>query len=293
MTRVHPAPKSLAEQVPFTTVRILADNPGDPSGKSGTGFFWTNKLESGGEFTVVVTNRHVVEGFKRLHMTLHERAGDSSLIGPGKNVVLEGSLLRTMFHPDPQIDLAVVAMGPILNSLAWRPFFRSVDWTMIPSAEEIEELSSLQSVVVVGYPNGVVDFANNLPIARQGVTAVAPWIDYQGKPQIVCDLAVFGGSSGSPVFVIWDGIRTSRGGGMVVGQSRMILLGVLYAGHKLDARGEIVEQEPAEAAASHVITGQMIHLALCVKSAKVLELVQLVQAQAGHIPLLGPIAPHS
>jgi hypothetical protein len=281
MTNAHPLPRSLAEQAPFTTVRIQVERPGIPGVGFGTGFFWTNRIADGGEFSAIITNKHVVGGAHRLTLQLHERDGDSGRIGPGRPVVLEGSSLIVIQHPEPDVDLVLIPMGPAINALDWKPFFRTVDFSMIPRQAEIDELSSIQPIIAIGYPNGVVDMVNNFPISRQGVTAVPPWIDYQGKQEFVCDLAVFGGSSGSPIFVIWDGIRHNRDGAMIVGQSRIILLGVLYAGHILNARGEIVTQEPTIAGPPHVITTQMIHLALCVKACRVEELVRLANATCG------------
>lgn len=266
-------------------MRILTRAGRGPWTKVGTGFFWANRLEGGGEFVAAITNKHVVDGQTALSMQLHLGRDDQAVVGPGREVVLEGATLCVIPHPDPEVDLVLIPMGPAINRLDWQPFLRALDWSMIPDPGEIEHLSSIQPVVVAGYPNGLSDTANNLPIVRQGVTAVAPWIDYQGRREIVCDVAVFGGSSGSPVFVIWDGRRELRGGGTISGKRRMILLGVLYAGHTLDARGEIVRQEPTGLDGLQVVTSQMIHLALCVKSSRVEELVIHGNAELGLKPI--------
>ena len=60
-------------------------------------------------------------------------------------------------------------------------------------------------VLFVGYPNDYYDTVNNLPLVRKGTLASMPNIDFRGKGAVVIDAQVFGGSSGSPVFVSWDG----------------------------------------------------------------------------------------
>ena len=53
----------------------------------------------------------------------------------------------------------------------------------------------------MGYPNGLWDQKNNRPIARKGITATHPGINYNGKQEFLIDVACFPGSSGSPVLL--------------------------------------------------------------------------------------------
>jgi len=57
---------------------------------------------------------------------------------------------------------------------------------------------------MIGYPNGLWDHVNNLPLIRRGITASHPGVDYQiegqnGPGVTVIDMACFPDSSGSPV----------------------------------------------------------------------------------------------
>ena len=116
------------------------------------------------------------------------------------------------------------------------------------------------------------DEANNLPVVRRGTTAIPPWIDYQGKKDLLLDIAVFGGSSGSPVFVLDEGVLMGRAG-LQIGSSRLYFMGVLKAGHYHTEFGTII-QIPAPTAMIPVAkVNQMINLAVCVKSEQVMELV--------------------
>ncbi len=53
---------------------------------------------------------------------------------------------------------------------------------------------------MVGYPVGLWDSVNNMPILRRGSTATLLDWTYEGRQEFVIDAACFPGSSGSPVF---------------------------------------------------------------------------------------------
>ncbi len=89
--------------------------------------------------------------------------------------------------------------------------------------------STVEEVLMVGYPNGLVDEINNLPIFRRGITATHPAIDFNGKPLAAVDIACFPGSSGSPIVILSDGVRIRRS----------ILLGVLTDGVTMDPSGTL------------------------------------------------------
>ncbi len=44
---------------------------------------------------------------------------------------------------------------------------------------------------MIGYPNGIWDEANNMPIIRRGITATHPNFNYNGKPEFMIDAACF------------------------------------------------------------------------------------------------------
>lgn len=67
---------------------------------------------------------------------------------------------------------------------------------------DFNELTVYEDVAMVGYPGGVFDHVNNMPLVRGGKTASIPRLNYQGSPQFVIDCACMPGSSGSPVLLI-------------------------------------------------------------------------------------------
>ena len=98
---------------------------------------------------------------------------------------------------------------------------------LLPEQEKLDDLSLFQEVKVVGYPIGIWDTKNNLPIMRRGMVASDIGKDFNGGPQFLIDAAIMPGSSGSPVLVADDGTFL-EGGGLRFGR-RVIFLGVVHA----------------------------------------------------------------
>lgn len=235
-----PLPLTPSEQLAHSTVRISCTTP-DGVG-TGTGFFFRCVEDEKSHVPVIVTNKHVVAGATVGRFNLTLRDGDGPVVGKHFIIEIESFEKQWLPHPDPTVDLCAMPVAQILNqaSAAGHNFFYvSLDANLIPSREELEDLGALEDIVMVGYPNGIWDATNNMPIVRRGVTATHPNIDYEGRSEFMIDAACFPGSSGSPVFLYNNGSWTKRGGGMVVGGFRVKLLGVLYAGPQHTATGEV------------------------------------------------------
>lgn len=167
-------------------------------------------------------------------------------------------------------------IAPFLNEAAKRGeklFYIPFTKDLLLTEKQKEELCAIEDVLMIGYPNGIWDSVNNMPIFRKGTTATNPLIDYNGKKEIMIDIAAFPGSSGSPVLIFNEGGYRDKKGNMYWGNSRIILLGVLYAGPQATATGEIIMtpniQRPI--AVSHIPN----NLGLVIKSERILELEKL------------------
>jgi len=234
-------PLTPSEQLTHSTVRIecrLADG----GISTGTGFFYRAADDGERHIPVVVTNKHVVEGSVsgRFHLTLGNDEGP--LVGQHFAVELSNFNRLWVPHPDPSVDLCAMPLGPVLHlaeQQRQRPFFITLDSSLLPSQGDLESLGALEDIIMIGYPNGIWDAVNNMPIVRRGVTATHPNLNYEGRKEFMIDAACFPGSSGSPVFLYNFGSWTTRDGGTVVGGARIKLLGVLYAGPQHTAQGEI------------------------------------------------------
>ncbi|KTD63290.1 putative Peptidase, trypsin-like serine and cysteine [Legionella santicrucis] len=144
-------------------------------------------------------------------------------------------------HPDPNVDLAALPIAGLLNQTTAsgkKIFFMPIDDSLIPESEVITNLNGIEDIIMIGYPNGIWDQINNLPIVRRGITATNPKHDYNGLPVIIIDCACFPGSSGSPVLILNQGSYPDSKGNLSIG-NRIIFLGVLYAGPQHEAEGEI------------------------------------------------------
>ncbi|XQA79426.1 S1 family peptidase [Xanthomonas sacchari] len=233
---------SPSEQLAHSTVRIETSYL-DGSAGTGTGFFFSFRgKESDQTIPAIVTNKHVVAGAPngKIHLTLRNDE-NGPRVGKHLAVAIDQFGQGWVPHPDESVDLCVMPINPLLahcDSLGRRFFFVSLDESLLPTQEELDDLTALEDILMIGYPNGIWDSANNMPILRRGVTATHPKLDYECRKDFVVDAACFPGSSGSPIFLFNTGTWSTRQG-TIVGGSRIKLLGFLYAGPQHTASGEV------------------------------------------------------
>ena len=231
----------ITDLIAYSTARIECSFADNKTG-TGTGFFMNLCFDGEQHIPVIVTNRHVVKGSLSGKFCLTLKAEDENKpdIGNFKFFELENFDSCWFYHPD--LDLAVMPIGPLLNLSAEKEelfFFTPLTPELIPTQEELSDMPAMQEIVMVGYPNGIWDTVNNQPVFRKGITATHPELEYNGKPEFLIDAACFNGSSGSPVFIVDIGKITTRSAGTAIGPSRIKLLGILYAGPQHVAPGEI------------------------------------------------------
>lgn len=271
---------SASEQLACSTVRIECEYSDNSTG-TGTGFFFRflDNKENNLHVPVVITNKHVIRNATkgRLIMTTANENGE-----PNDKDHFQGFFSDFenfwRLHPDDDVDLCAMPIAPFINAAKEKNknlFYIPLDKKLIPSAQQMEQLSGLEEILMIGYPNGIWDNINNKPIFRKGVTATNPNFDYNGKKEFLIDAACFPGSSGSPVFIFNEGGYRDKNGNMYIGASRVLLLGVLYAGPQYTVEGEIkiidvpVSQKPI------VFSTVPNNLGLILKAERILELEEL------------------
>jgi hypothetical protein len=270
---------SASEHLMYSTVRIecVLQNGGT---STGTGFFFRFNESDNGFIPVIVTNKHVVEGAIIGKFILSNADQEGNPINTDHiNVQLDSFQKRWIYHPDPEVDLCVLPIAPILHEAhakGKRPFYATLNKSFIPTTDMLETLKAIENITMIGYPNGIWDCVNNLPIMRRGITATHPKFDYNGKPLSLIDAACFPGSSGSPVLIFDEGGFTDKEGNTHLGVTRTILLGVLFAGPQHTAQGDIRVVDIPTTQREIVLSTIPNNLGYIIKSNKILDFEQLL-----------------
>jgi len=269
-----------AEQLFFVTVRI--EGHGRDGERVGTGFLVEHQFGSDKKAQFLVTNRHVVRGAEVVRFFFLRGDGDRPLLGERDDFEVADVDKAVFFHPDAKIDVAVLPFGPLLKQMGeqgFKPFFRIVGTELIPSQAVLDDFDALEEVVFVGYPSGIFDAKNYLPIVRRGTTATPPSIDYGGQPCFLIDAAVFPGSSGSPVFICNTGGFPSRSG-FVVG-TRLHLLGLISAVLVRQDEGTLEFVAVPSVPKPRIRVSQVLALGVVIKARTIVETIEACLRGAG------------
>jgi len=262
----------LSHALLHSTVRIVAVKANGQA-SVGTGFFYSIRDFSGqstnGFIPLIVTCKHVIAD--SVMVRLDCALGTSNTLARSENhfpVVVPSTMW--IGDPDTNVDLTVLPIASLLENLEKQGKVLDcapLDNKLIPSTNELKGLIAFQEKYLIGYPIGISDEANNLPIMRRGITATDPSVDYDGRKEFMIDAAVFPGSSGSPVLTAEEGVISS-GGMLGFGGSRVRLLGILYGGPEFSADGKVeIKTIPTAFDASAKTTIPM-NLGLVIKAAR-------------------------
>lgn len=264
---------SPAEQLAHSTVRIECYLDGGGLG-TGSGFFYSLNEQGDQHVPVIITNKHVIEGASkgRFILTFQTSTGEPEI---GSNQAFEIDNFESLWrsHPDPSVDLCAMPIAQLIKmaeAQGKKFFFVTFDRSLIPTSTEIDEMMGMERIIMVGYPNGLWDSVNNLPIFRQGLLASDYKREWNGKKEFLIDAACFPGSSGSPVMLFDIGSYQTRKGNFI-GSSRVKLLGVLYAGpqHTVEGEIEIVAVPTQQKVVS--VAGIPNNLGIVIKSERLLD----------------------
>ena len=269
-----------AEFLQLTTIRIETTVSGGIT--TGTGFFFGLKFDEVEKthIPVIVTNKHVIANAitGKLRFSLKDSDGNP-LLGIYYDLHLDNFENRWIKHPDNDIDLCVLPIANIHREIEKSQkvlnyaILRAGD---IPTSEELKsDFSRIEDITIVGYPDGIWDAFNNIPITRKGITATPLQIDFENTPRFLVDAAIYGGSSGSPVYIFNQGSYSSPGGGLFAG-NRLKLVGIIYAVTQHTVTGELKIFDIPTAKTS--ITQTMIpnNLGVAIHARKLIDFEELV-----------------
>ena len=281
--------ETIAEQLLFATLRIVVPRSnGDAS--IGTGFIVSHRWAEDKKGSFLVTNKHVIQHTTqgRLAFTLVDASskGSAPSLGSSTSIDLAQSAWQWTGHPSSEIDIAALPLAPAVRHLTQRgeaPFYKSIPTSMTPNQEDLDGLDAIEEILFVGYPSGIYDRTNNLPIMRQGITATPPTIDHEGKPIFLIDASVFPGSSGSPVLLYSRGPWPTKSGSVKAGP-RFLFLGILGSAFFREDDGSFKLEEIPTAVRPVVKTTQMIDLGVVYKARTVVETIEHLLSQRGELP---------
>ena len=266
---------TLDEQLIHTTIRVVSTFA-DKSICTGTGFFFNFKI---GDNTIpaIVTNKHVVENCTGISLTFNIDVNGEYVPGNKETLNIKSSDLIIISHPEKDVDLCAVLIGPILNNSGNKFYFKCFSQENILSQEYIHNsISNIEDITLIGYPDGIVDTYNNLPVVRRGITATSIKYDFDNKKEFLIDSAIFPGSSGSPVFIYNQG-SYSIGNTLYAGD-RMLLVGIVCAVYQHCIDGELkAVQIPS---LNKIVSRSAMpnNLGLVIKAERILELIPRINA---------------
>lgn len=206
------------DDISLSTTPVILSK-GDKVVSQGTGFFYLH-VHTDPDLTILylVTAYHVLTGSRPKEKKPSK--GDTvtfqfhrSETVPGDIKTVHIPLFTTKEKPIwitsssyPEADLAVI---PLINS--WYK-----DCKIKALSAEFEKgnvtVRPATNVTLVGYPNGLYDKTNALPIWQKGSVASEPEINFDGKPLFLIDVSAVPSMSGAPVFALSYGTYQMENG---------------------------------------------------------------------------------
>jgi hypothetical protein len=234
---------ALKKLVGFLRVSFLKD--GQAYVAAGTCFFVLyedKRLGDNGGFVYLVTNRHVavpgIDDGQRYpvqwtKVRLNLRSITKAMESEEANIPL-GAQMHWYFPSDDGVDLAVLPILPDQAKYDYQAFPVSLFATK--DSVTTNSIAEGDNVLFTGYFYQFPGLKKVEPIVREGILAMMPDESlettlHRPGQLYLADVHVFGGNSGSPLFVNVGGYRN---GSMTVGGFPYRLLGVISGGYTED-----------------------------------------------------------
>ncbi|MBD3892363.1 serine protease [Hydrogenophaga sp.] len=261
---------STTKKLLFNTIRVDTVLE-DGSEGSGTAFV-VSHAHARGHHSFIVTNRHLVDGVRSGGLVFTQKRDGQPWLGQRFQLNIDDFPQAWFGHPDPAVDLAIIPMRPLeqaANNQGVELYYQAIDSRLVPDEAATRALDALEEVLFVGYPSGVWDQVNLIPILRRGTTATPMALDFEGRAEFLIDAAVYPGSSGSPVFVyLSDAQRPGQSAG-----KKFLFVGVVAAVFFREEANHLVAAPVPAHKHGLVMSSEMIDLGLVIKSQAVVDLI--------------------
>jgi hypothetical protein len=157
-------------------------------------------------------------------------------------------------------------------------YFSTCGEDLLATQSDLDDMQTVNDVLMVGYPNGLYDETHYLPLIRKGITSSHPAIDFDGKSIGVVDIGCFEGSSGSPIYTYPGISQYKKSTGDVIGQSNAKLIGVLFGGAIADIDGKVTAKKPVITASKATIE-MWLNLGYYIKSREISALKDTLKSK--------------
>ncbi len=272
-------PETIFENLLFSTVKINSRYSNGNKG-SGTGFIFSYDIEKDKSLYFIITNKHVIENSEHGKILFHVRKinHNSALLGESITIEMDEFEKGWIKHENNKVDIAAMVITKRMIDIVRKKdrdlFFKSIPNSLILTGDDLKsKVDAIEDVIFIGYPKGLYDKKNLMPIVRKGTTATPINIDFEGKPQFLIDGSVYPGSSGSPVFICNIGNYSGKGGRMVIG-NRIIFVGVLSAMKTYPEGIDFVEFPAVKIPGMY--SSQLLNLGIVYKSKLINEIIQKI-----------------
>lgn len=271
---------TVQDQLVYSTIRIIATDGKEVS--IGTGFFVTD-IPASENIPYLATNKHVVGVYDNAQFMFCKKDTEGKPIDDEHVTITVHNLQQRIIpHPDENVDLCFIALGDAISTAASQgkaPYFLSLGTDFFITEAALETMTAIENVIMIGYPEGLIDEKNNKPVVRKGITATSLNLDYAGKKEFMIDMAVFHGSSGSPVIVETTGLsQWDHENGIQIGvTTHYCFAGVVYGVPKLTVEGKL---KVVEAPTSKKVISEaelMTNLGFVIKAERIRELLKIAK----------------
>ena len=272
-------PQTRLENIAYATVLIQTEYG------CGTGFLLQKDLGNNLIIPLLVTNKHVIYGedkkSKQLvlaetgKLTFHTMDSNHQPSGKFRDYIFRKHFGKHFFqHPDSNVDLCAINLANFINESQKNPpevFVKYIPTSLIPTEDELKALDYMEDIIMIGYPQALMDKMHNYPIIRRGVTATHPYIDFEGKKEFLADIATYCGSSGSPVFLLKMNY-SDKNGNIHLGSGLFYFMGIAC---EVETASIFVEEKEQIKLTERGNVRTAMNLAHVIKSSELFELLDL------------------